>query len=271
MESRSTSTWDEERLLARIAELNAEVHALHDELERTQRLATLGMLAGSIAHEFNNILTPVMSYSQLALSSPTDSALTTKALQRAVDGTEKAASIASAMLGFLRSDRSQTKANVRYVASEALRCIGRDLAKDGIAIDLNIAADIDVCMRELGLEQVLVNLILNAVEAIRPNTGRITISARPDHDASGAQQVIITIDDSGCGISPEHLEKIFEPFYTNRSGGGERRGTGLGLSICKRLIEECGGEISATSRLGAGTTFTIRLPRAEPQASPPES
>lgn len=260
MQSRTPVSQDEERLLQRIGDLNDQVRRLESEMERTHRLATLGLLAGSIAHEFNNILTPVLSYAQLALASPEDQEMTRKALRKAVEGTEKAAQIASAMLGFVREDAQPAVSSVRQVVDDALRCLGRDLSKEGIAVDIQVPRDCKVAMRPVALEQVLMNLILNAVEAMKPSVGRLRIAATncSTWNTPGTG-VAIEVEDSGRGIPEEMISKVFEPFVSERHAGSGKQGTGLGLSICKRLVEEAGGTIEAQSRVGEGTLFRVRL------------
>lgn len=277
MESQTQAGQGEERLLVKVSELTAKVRELQSEVERTHRLATLGLLAGSIAHEFNNILTPVLSYAHMALASPEDEAMTRKALRKAADGTEKAARIASAMLGFVREEDQPERAEVRAVVEEAMRCLGRDPAGDGIMVDVDVPAGCAVRMRPIALEQVLMNLILNAVEAMRPGSGRLRIAAKCSTwntpgppgppGRSGVAGVTIEVEDTGPGIAPEMIERIFQPFVSHRpaagtGGEGKRKGTGLGLAICKRLIEEAGGTIGVSSRVGEGTTFRIGLPGA---------
>jgi signal transduction histidine kinase len=263
MQIRPQSTFDEERLLHRIDELLGQVRHLETEVERTHRLATLGLLSGSIAHEFNNILTPVLSYAQLALATPDDEELNRKALRKAVEGTEKAAQIASAMLGFVRDDESERTAVVRSVVDEALRCIGRDLFKEGIALEIDTPRNLQVEMRPISLEQVLINLILNAADAIRPGSGRLRISAQLiDGSTGNKRSVAIKVEDSGRGMDAALVSRIFEPFVSTGPKDGRRTGTGLGLTICRRLVEEAGGTISVSSVAGEGTAFTFVLPAA---------
>jgi signal transduction histidine kinase len=218
----------------------------------------LGLLAGSIAHEFNNILTPVLSYAQLALASPEDPTIGTKALKKAVEGTEKASQIAASILGFIRNDPEPVYASIRTVVDDALRCIGRDLSKEGIALEIDVSRSLVASIRPIALEQVVINLVLNAVEAIKPSAGKLRIAARVD---PATQHVIIDIDDTGRGIPTHMIDRIFEPFVSARSGDSAK-GTGLGLTICKRIVEEAGGSLAVLSRLGDGTTFTMRLPAA---------
>ncbi|MBL8745512.1 MAG: HAMP domain-containing histidine kinase [Phycisphaerae bacterium] len=263
MQSRPHATFDEERLLIRIDELLSHIQRLESEVERTHRLATLGLLSGSIAHEFNNILTPVLSYAQLALASPEDADLCQKALRKSVDGTQKAAQIASAMLGFVRDDEPEAVADVRSVVFESLQCLGRDLQREGIALTVEVPEKTRVKMRPVALEQVLINLILNALDAIRPAAGSLRISARLSERSTGnTPEVLLEVEDSGKGMSADLASRVFEPFVSSGTKDGRRTGTGLGLTICKRLVEEAGGSIGVRSEEGRGTTFTVRLPGA---------
>lgn len=258
---------------------------LEREVERCQRLATLGTLAASIAHEFNNLLTPIVSYAQLALQAPGDAEMVTKALRKAIEGSEKASGIASSMLGFIR-DEEVGCVHVAHAVNDALGCLARDLSKDGIRLAVDVGPECWVRMRPVALEQVLLNLILNARAAMRPGGGALTISARcstwntphpphaphpphlpPGHAESGDLGTVeIRVEDTGCGMAPELAARVFEPFVRDRtrarSGGGGS--TGLGLSICKRLVEEVGGTIGVESEEGRGTVFTAELPRGDP-------
>ncbi len=261
--------------MARVEALEAKVRALEAELERTHRLATLGTIAGSIAHEFNNILTPVLSYAQLALASPDDRALLSKAVAKAAEGSQKAAEIASAMLGFVRDGDSSAPANVLNVVKDAVSCIGGNLGKDGIELVIDVPADCTAAIKPIALHQVMLNLLLNAVSAIRPSPGRISIEAweaprstwNRGQATSGAGNSnagthwLIRVSDSGRGVPTEVADRVFDPLVSAPTGPGSRRGTGLGLSICKQLIERAGGTISLASTSGSGAVFEIRLPK----------
>lgn len=318
---------------------SGELEQLRSGLEHTQRLATLGTLAGLIAHEFNNILTPVMSYAQLALDKPQDRALARKALERAADGSERAARIATAILNFAREDEHRStgniepgegrlagqgagldssaqalnggswigkpptfasvdpseseRASVSSAIQESLACLARDPAKDGIALRLEAPSGLVAKMRPVALQQVVLNMVLNARRAMNPGGGELTIrgaslSERPDPPrgavcssgnlATPARRatdpkhwIQLEIIDTGCGMPPELLTRIFEPFVSqdrrlSGSGGtravGEERGSGLGLTLCRRLVEQVGGSVWVTSTPGAGSCFTLLLPAA---------
>lgn len=260
MHTPDQTNYDRERLVRRLDELSAAVDALQGELDRSHRLATLGMLAGSIAHEFNNILTPVLSYAQMAMASPNDHQFAQRALQKAAMGVERASEIASAMLGLARMSDSDQDSDVRQSVDATFHCLGRDLGKQGMSVQIEVAAGLRARIRPGALQQVLLNLVLNAIEAMGGSIGRLEVHA--ERATWNAEQVVIEVRDTGRGISPEFLGRVFEPFVTDRRDPNAGPGTGLGLSISKRLIEDAGGRIEVESVLGEGTTFRVILPNA---------
>ena len=246
-----------------IANLAEEIERLKNELEHAQRLATLGVLAAGVAHEINNILTPVLAYAQLASSNPDDKQLHTKALERAASGVQSATQITQAMLGFAASGDQTDVANVHEALKSALDCIARDPAKDRIKLKIEVPQSLVVNIRPLALQQVFMNLILNAVSAMRGRGGTITVRSSPDRDG----MTRLEVSDTGPGIPSDIAGRLFEPFPHSRGRGGftrskEKGGTGLGLSICRRIIEEASGSITASSSPGSGTTFSFYLPNA---------
>jgi signal transduction histidine kinase len=252
---------EQSSLATQLREAQAQVARLTHQLEHTQRLATLGTICAGIAHEINNILTPVLAYSQLAASNPSDAALQKKAIEKAMYGVETATQITQAMLGFSGNPSQSGSANLRDVVDAALDTIGRDPAKDRIKIVLKIDPQIEVSMRPLALQQVLVNIILNACTAMKRSGGELTISAI----SRGDGLTVIRLADTGPGIAPDIAGRIFEPFISScspadRSANDKRQGTGLGLAICRQLIESADGTIIASTKLGEGTTFIITLP-----------
>lgn len=253
-----------------IERLQDQVRRIERELDHSQRLASLGMVLGIIAHEFNNILTPVMSYSQLALDNPSDADLTAKALRRAADGAEKAARIAASVLALARKDGYLGQGNSPVAASEvshcfneARQCLAMDHDKDGIEIT-GVPCGTVVEIEPVALQQVFVNLLLNARKSLRGKTGRITLRC----SAGNSGKVVIELEDSGRGIASDVLGRIFDPFVTEASDD-PTPGTGLGLTICRRLIESAGGTITATSVVGEGSCFRICLARAGRKTNQP--
>ncbi len=252
--------YDRDLLLNRISDMETQIRALSQELESAHRLATLGTLLGIVAHEFNNLLTPVSSYAQLALANPEDRELVNKALTRAVEGTDQVTRIAGAILGFVREDQQLGSADINHVVDETLLCLGRDPRKQGIIIERDIPTHVRVSMRPICLQQVLLNLFLNSIEAMRPHGGYLRISTRTDGPSG---EVVISVSDTGRGIAPDLIGRLFEPRFSEARGPAERAGGhGLGLVICRKLVSEAGGEIAVQSEVGRGTTFTLRLAKA---------
>lgn len=266
----------EARLLAQLEALERELEALRRQLDHSQRLATLGTIAGSIAHEFNNILTPVMSYAQMALASPQDQTLVGKALKKAMDGSERASKIASAMLGFVKTE-DKGPADVAADIHQALACLARDPARDGVRLQIEAPADIRAAISSVSLQHVLMNLAMNAIEAMKPGGGVLAIRARgcdaadcstwntQEHGSPpppDGEWVLIEVQDDGRGVPPEVAARAFEPFVTTSHGAEGRQGHGLGLPICKRLVEDAGGSIQLLPGPAKGTIIRILLPAA---------
>lgn len=235
--------------------LKGEVEALRQQLRRAQRLAAVGTMTAMVAHEFNNILTPIISYAQMAQNNP---ALAGKAIARAADGGRRASHICKAIMGIAGKEVPAEQSNLSELISETLAAMARDPEKDGIELVLEAPAELTVTTRRVELQQVLLNLLINARDAVmaKPQPRRIEISA-----GRKAGMLCIQVSDSGVGIAPENLDKIFQPFFTTKqSQDRDNRGHGLGLAICKDIITSLGGEISVRSKVNKGTTFTILLP-----------
>lgn len=274
--------------------LQQRIDQLQTNLQQQQKLATLGMVTAVIAHEFNNILTPMISYTTCALGENSDDALRAKALAKALAGAERMANISRSLLGFARGDETTT-ANVKHAISETLGCLSRDLSKDGITLLLESPDHLTVAMNGGQLQQVLMNLIVNARSAMltplapgaRRAPKRLTIRAAVLREGCAEIRVI----DTGLGIPAEVLPRIFDPFFSTKPrevkpeaavieagtagvagavGGGEampKGGTGLGLAICQELVTAAGGTIRAESEPGLGATFVIELPVAAGESS----
>jgi signal transduction histidine kinase len=254
----------EDSLLSQLSETQRQLDALREQLTESQRLATIGTIAAVIAHEFNNLLTPIVSYSHYALqsaqSATPDMELICKALSKAFGSAERAGKICSAMLGLARGESSFSVVGVQNLVDETLTLLARDPQKDGIALRVQIQADLRIEGDAVQLEQVLLNLLINARQAMIGNGGSLTIKA----SAGEAGEVKIQVIDTGPGIPENLLPKIFQPFFTTKgtTQKDESRGTGLGLAICKDIIEHHKGRIIVESEVGRGTTFNIYLPAA---------
>ena len=256
--------------------LQRRIDMLQQSLAQQNKLATLGMVTAVIAHEFNNILTPMLSYTRFALTEKADEALRTKALNKALTGAERLANISKSLLGFARGDETHS-APVLLAVRETLACLARDPAKDGIQLALDVPEGLSVSMNAGHLQQVLMNLIVNARSAMvsgRSGGGkRLAIRAAilPGRFAADGKTklVEIAIADTGPGIPADILPRIFEPFFSTKRGENAstaeempRGGTGLGLTICQELIRVAGGTIRVNSQEGVGTVFILELPMA---------
>jgi len=265
-----------------ISTLQQRIDQLQTNLAQQNKLATLGMVTAVLAHEFNNILTPMISYTKFALSEKSDEALRAKALTKALSGAERLANISKSLLGFARGDESAT-ANVSHAVTETLACLSRELSKDGITLCVDVPADLAVAMNAGQLQQVLMNLVVNARSAMlggtmrtRGGIKRLTIKGTIIKKGKIAE---ISVSDTGPGMPEEVLSRVFDPFFSTKkrgeeavgasAGGAEldeampRGGTGLGLTICQELVSSAGGTIRAISEPGKGATFVIELPLGE--------
>jgi signal transduction histidine kinase len=245
---------------------------LHEQLTESQRLATIGTIAAVIAHEFNNLLTPIVSYSHYALqsaeSAKPDAELIKKALNKAFQSSTKAGRICTSMLGLARGESSFGNVEIQRLVEETLLVLARDPQKDGIALRVQVQPGLAVQGDHVQLEQVLLNLLINARQAMLGRGGSITIKAQ--HTDAG--ELRLQVIDTGPGIPAKYLTKIFDPFFTTKgtTRKGEPKGTGLGLAICKEIIEHHKGRIEVQSELGKGSTFSVYLPAeaAAPKAAP---
>ena len=259
----------QDELTSRIAQMQATLDDLREQLTESQRLATIGTIAAVIAHEFNNLLTPIVSYSQYALqsaeSAKPDTELIKKALNKAYQSSTKAGRICTSMLGLARGESSFGHVQVQQLVEETLLVLARDPQKDGIALRVQVQPNLSVYGDHVQLEQVLLNLLINARQAMLGKGGSITIRA----GRTDAGELRLQVVDTGPGIPEKYRPRIFEPFFTTKGTAtrkGETKGTGLGLAICKEIVEHHKGRIEVHSEVGKGTTFTIYLPSASTTA-----
>jgi signal transduction histidine kinase len=256
------------RLRERLAESEALLAEARAHLTESPRLATVGTIAAVIAHEFNNLLTPIASYSQLALNGleagKDDPEMVRKALSKSVTHAMRAGKICTSMLSLVRGERDNRTVAIQTLVDETLSVLARDPSRDGIALRVQVQPDLNVKGDPIQLEQVLLNLLINARQAMlqEHDNGRggvLTIKAGRAEDT-----IRIDVADTGPGIAERNLPRIFEPFFTTKTAprAGEPRGSGLGLHICKQIVEKHGGRIEVESAPGRGTTFGVLLPAA---------
>ena len=235
-----------------------ETDQLRQQLLQAQRLSSVGALASSVAHEFNNILTTIINYAKLGLRAPPDEAARTQALEKILKGSQRAATIISSMLGFARNTSTQrTVADLVGLVEEVLILADKDLRKHCVQVETKFHGRPRAPVVPGQIEQILLNLIINARQAM-PRGGRLCLDVRAN---ARTQMAEIRVSDTGVGIPPERLRLIFEPFYTTKEPDEHGHGgTGLGLSVCRQIVEQHQGRIRVESRVGKGSTFTVKLP-----------
>lgn len=235
-----------------------ELEALRRQVVELQRVSSLGVLTGSIVHELNNALTPILNYAKLGLRNP-DPEFRRRAFEKILDGAQRATAIATGVLGLARPrlDRRDPADLVRLV-EDVLLITAKDLQKHRIRVEFQADGRPHARVNPAQIQQVLLNLVINARQAM-PDGGLLTIRVGLEPSGRTAE---IRVGDTGVGIAPEALPHIFEPFFTTKSGPDSSGlgGTGLGLPVCRDIIEAHKGRLRVESRPGQGATFTLRLP-----------
>jgi signal transduction histidine kinase len=237
-----------------------------DELRHARRFAALGELASTTTHEFNNVLTTIINYAKLGLRHK-DEASRDKALTKILAAAIRAEKITNSVLGMARNrGHERAPTDLAQLIESALVLLEREMLKYRIQIELQIepAPPAFVCGNEI--QQVLLNLLTNARQAM-PRGGRIMIRIAPD---AAAGTVDVTVRDTGSGIPADILPRIFDRYFTTKQGpdASGKGGTGVGLATCREIIEAHRGKIRVESTVGAGTAFTLKLPAARPETLP---
>jgi PAS domain S-box-containing protein len=236
-------------------ELEQRVEARTRELEETQaqllhaeKLAALGRLSAGIAHEIGQPLNLIQGYVELLAEGHPDLPY----LQRISHGTQQLIDILAQLRSFSRpASEEQIPVAINELVDRVLTLASQELNLHQVQISTHLATDLPQVQADAGqLEQVFLNLVLNACDAM-PTGGEIQVRTH-----LSADQLVIEFTDTGTGIPPENLKRIFEPYFTTK----EAKGTGLGLAICQRIVEAHGGQINVTSQPGQGTTFQVNLP-----------
>jgi signal transduction histidine kinase len=261
------ATTDLERKNAALGQLNRLLFEARRELGDKERLAALGQLAAQLAHEIGTPLGSVSGHLQLAMSTPSVPQALKDRLQVARQELERVSKIVRDYLDSTRTIAPErVPVDVGRVVEEAIGIVQGDEKR----AQVDIVTFVDSGARRVDtdpglLRQILVNLLTNAADAVlqahdgtRSHDGGIRVDGRAKADGGPLE---IAVKDDGVGIAPEDAARIFEPFYTTKGRG---KGTGLGLAICRELAAALGGHISVESAPGRGSTFTLRLPRAEP-------
>jgi len=234
------------------------------QLYQSDKLASVGRLAAGVAHEINNPLTGVLTYSSFLLKRANGQPELKEDLEVIVRETKRCRDIVKGLLDFARQSQPEKRqVNVNEIIGHAARILQNQLSLRNIKLEQKLRSDLPAIHADLNqIQQVLVNLLVNAGDAIEEKGGTITLTTDLLMGTAGSsldvskEYVKIEIHDTGAGIPPENLQKIFEPFFTTKG----QKGTGLGLAVVWGIIDKHGGKINVESEIGKGTTFTVFLP-----------
>jgi signal transduction histidine kinase len=250
---------DSQRQLEKLLSVLDELSSTQAQLVHSEKLASLGVLAGGVAHEINNPLMVILGRTELMLMDEDQSAPIKKNLETIRVETERIAEIVQGLLTFARKSRQERieQLDLNEVLERTLMLSEHQLTVGNVRVIKQLETRLPRIHANPGqLQQVLMNLMINAHHAM-PNGGALTVRTGlvPQH------RVFVEIEDTGCGIAEDDLNRIFDPFFTTKEEG---KGTGLGLSVSRNIIESHGGMIGVESTLGIGTLFRIVLPEAPP-------
>ena len=263
---------DDEVFVAAVLNDATELKTLEAQFVQSQKMQAIGQLAGGVAHDFNNLLTAISGHCDLLLLRHDIGDPDYGDLQQIAQNANRAASLVGQLLAFSRKQNLRPQVlDLRETLADLTHLLNR-LVGEKMTLSLSHDPDLrPIRADRRQLEQVLMNLVVNARDAMRDTGGEIriataslTLSEPEERDRAkipAGDYVRVTVTDTGSGIPGDKLQKIFEPFYTTKK---TREGTGLGLSTAYGIIKQTGGFIFADSVVGSGTTFTIYLPAASP-------
>ncbi len=263
-------------LETKVEERTLQLKAAQKKLLHNDRLASLGQLSASVAHEINNPISGVLNLSMLLQRMLKDDGIPParieefrKYLSQVTNETARVGRIVSDLLAFSRRSKPQrVPADVNKIVKMTLSLTQHKMKLSNVAVETSLCEELPAAQCDASqIQQVVLNLLLNAAEATQTKTERQVVVST----AAGKGEVVLTVSDNGEGIQPENLAKIFDPFFTTKSEG---KGVGLGLAVSYGIIQAHGGDIEVRSKVGEGTTFTVTLPLEQhPQPvveAPPE-
>ncbi len=231
--------------------------SLENQLAQSDKLSSIGLLAAGVAHEINTPLAVISSYAQMLSKQMRGDARLGPVLEKITQQSFRASEIANGLLNFSRTSTTEFReTNLNQVIRDTLSLLEHQFKTAQIIVDAELIENLPTIHGNPGkLQQVFLNLLLNAKESM-PGGGRLRVATL----FNGHVEALVS--DSGSGIAPEHLKRIYDPFFTTKTmpRPGERRGTGLGLSVSYGIIQEHAGKIHVESAIGAGTTFHLEFP-----------
>jgi signal transduction histidine kinase/ActR/RegA family two-component response regulator len=258
---------DLQRELDERKRVEGERRVLADRLHQTQRMESIGRLAGGVAHDFNNLLSVIMGNAEIIVTEDELDDGVRESAQQIVEAAERAAGVTRQLLAFGRKQVIAPKVlSLRDVVDDLVRLVHRAIGED-VVLEVDVAADVSPVLADAGqLEQAMMNLVVNARDAM-PTGGRLGIAVT-ELDVSADQaarfpgarpgpHVVLTVSDTGTGMDAATLASIWEPFFTTKAVG---KGTGLGLPMVQGIVTQHGGFVDVVSAPGRGTRFEVYLP-----------
>ena len=248
-------------LEARVEDRTRQLQSTQQKLIQSDRLASLGRLSATVAHEINNPLSGILNLSMVMQRMLKEDGVPPERMQefrrhleQVTRETERVGRIVSDLLAFSRQSRPRIgKADLNEVVRSTLTVIDHKIRQEGSQVALELEPDLPPVHGDAAqLQQVVLNLVMNAAEAT-PGGGALRVRTR---STSGAREVVLEVSDTGVGIPASILPKIFDPFFTTKE---EAKGTGLGLAVVYGIVEAHGGDIEVESEPGRGTTFRVKL------------
>jgi two-component system NtrC family sensor kinase len=250
------------QLASSFNEMTQKLSEAQRQVYQSQKLAAVGQLAAGVAHEINNPLTGVLSYSSFLLKRAQDKPEFKEDLEVIVRETKRCRGIVQGLLDFARqSPPEKHDSDIGEIFERAIRIVQTQIDPLRVELKKDVRADLPKIYADANqIQQVLVNLLLNANDAMGENGGTLMLTAQLAEDGATApaqhEKIEIRVSDTGCGIAPENLPKIFDPFFSTKGP----KGTGLGLAVAWGIVEKHNGRIEVESEAGKGTTFRILLP-----------
>ena len=241
----------------------SERYKLEKQLRHTQKMEAIGTLAGGIAHDFNNVLTPIMGYSEIIRLKMRQEEHRDQTvldyIEEILRAARRAKSLVEQILTFSRSsEKKELLQPIHPIVKEVMK-----LMHVTLPTTIQIREDIDehcglVSFDPVQIHQILINLCTNSAHAMAGRRGTLTVRlAKARRDEEGREWVELSVADTGCGIEPQLLDRIFEPYFTTKE---KSRGTGMGLAMVHGIITRQGGRITVESQVGAGTVFRVLFP-----------
>ena len=230
---------------------------LESQLSQAEKMSSIGLLAAGVAHEVNTPLAVISSYTQMLAKQLQGDEKRSALLEKITHQTFRASEIVNSLLNFSRTSGTEFRdVDLNKIIHETLALLEHQMKTAHIRMQESLSPDLPLINGNAGkLQQVFLNLFLNAKDAM-PQGGTLSVSTL------NGEGVKVRVADTGTGIAQEHIQKIYDPFFTTKTGQTGRRGTGLGLSVTYGIIQEHAGKIEVDSRVGEGTTFVVEFPLA---------